>query len=273
MKRNKIRLIAVDMDGTLLMSDKGLHPDTPRDIAYAASRGIHVVYCTGRDISELGPYTEQLPDMRYGICASGSIVYDFQTGKNVYRCGIPQDTIVQTIRLVGEKTGMVHFLGDGMSIVCREQMEHMEDYHMGIYKDLYRRVATPVESMLAEARNHASIAKMNIYFCSEEEREKAFAKVRHLPLSFARAEKTSLEMTAPGVSKALGLQKLAEYLGIPMDQTAGIGDSDNDRAMLCATGTAIAMGNAQREIIELCDLVTEDNDHNGAGRAIRDLCG
>lgn len=271
MKRKNIKLIALDMDGTLLMSDKSIHPDTVRDVAYAAGQGVHMVYCSGRDVVELLPYAEDLPQIRYGICASGSIVYDFQEEKNIFRRAIPQEVVLEIIRLVGEKTGMIHFLGDGRSISCEEQIEHMEDYNMGIYKEMYRRVATPVESMQEEALRHGSIAKVNIYFRTEEDREKAFEKVRHLPLTFARAETTSLEMTAPGVSKALGLEKLAEHLGISMEETAGIGDADNDSAVLRAAGFAVAMANAEEQIKEMCDMVTDDNDHNGAGKAIRKM--
>lgn len=268
MKRRKISLIALDMDGTLLMSDKSIHPDTARDIAFAAEQGVHMVYCSGRDIVELEPYTGDLPQIRYGICTSGSVVYDFQEKRNIFRLAVPQKTVLEIIRLVGEKTGMIHFLGDGKSITCREQIEHMEDYRMGIYKELYRRVATAVESMREEALRHDSIAKVNIYFRSAEDRDGAFQKLKHLPLSFARAEETSLEMTAPGVSKALGLEKLAEYLGIPMEETAGIGDSDNDSAVLLAAGLSVAMGNAEDQIKEMCDMITDDNDHNGVGKAI-----
>jgi Cof subfamily protein (haloacid dehalogenase superfamily) len=273
MKRKKISLIALDMDGTLLMSDKSIHPDTISDIAFAAEHGVRMVYCSGRDIVELEPYTGDLPQIRYGICTSGSVVYDFQEKKNIFRLAVPQETVLEIIRLVGEKTGMIHFLGDGKSITCREQIEHMEDYRMGIYKELYRRVATAVESMQEEALRHDSIAKVNIYFRSAEDRDMAFQKLKHLPLSFARAEETSLEMTAPGVSKALGLEKLAEHLGIPMEETAGIGDSDNDSAVLKAAGLSVAMGNAEDKIKEMCDLLTDDNDHNGVGKAIRQIIG
>ena len=273
MKRKKISLIALDMDGTLLMSDKRIHPDTARDIAFAAEQGVHLVYCSGRDIVELDPYTGDLPLIRYGICTSGSIVYDFSEKKNIFRRAVPRETVMEIIRLVGEKTGMIHFLGDGNSIVCGEQMEHMEDYHMGVYKEMYHRVATLVESMQEEALRHDSIAKVNIYFRSAEDRDRAFQKLKHLPLSFARAEETSLEMTAPGVSKALGLEKLAEHLGIALQETAGIGDSDNDSAVLQAVGLSVAMGNAEDKIKDMCHMITDDNDHNGVGKAIRQIVG
>lgn len=273
MEKKKISLIALDMDGTLLMSDKSIHPDTVRDVAFADEQGVHMVYCSGRDIAELLPYAGALPQIRYGICTSGSIVYDFHERKNIYRRGIPREAVLDILRIIGEENGMFHFLGDGSSIARRDQIEHMEDFHMGVYKEMYRRVATAVDSMQEEALGHDSIAKVNIYFRSEEDRDRAFEKLRHLPLSFATAEKTSLEMTAPGVSKALGLQKLAQHLGIPMEETAGIGDADNDRAVLQAAGLSVAMGNAEDSIKEMCDMITDDNDHNGAGKAIRRIIG
>ena len=268
-----IKLIALDMDGTLLMSDKTIHPDTPQDIAFAAAKGVHVVYSTGRDISELTSYIPQLPDMRYGICASGSIVYDFQEERAVFRRAIPREVVLEVISIIGEETGMFHFLGDGVSVASEKQIECMEDFQMGIYKELFRKVATPVPSMLEEAKRRSSVPKMNIYFRSGEERAAAWEKVKHLPLYFATVEKTSLEMTASGVSKASGLRELADYLGIALEETAGIGDADNDREILETVGISVAMENAEEKIRRMCSMVTDDNDHNGVGKALRKLLG
>ena len=72
-----IRLIALDMDGTLLMTDKTVHPDTIRDIEEATRRGISVAYCTGRAVPELSSYVDTLSAMRFGVCLAGALVYDF----------------------------------------------------------------------------------------------------------------------------------------------------------------------------------------------------
>ena len=95
--------------------------------------------------------------------------------------------------------------------------------------------------------------------------------MKNLPLTFATVGDTVLEMTAPGVSKAFGINVLANRLGISMEEIIGIGDSDNDREMLSAVGFAVAMGNAEEEILQMSRLVTADNDHNGVGEAIRKL--
>ena len=144
---------------------------------------------------------------------------------------------------------------------------------MGVYQPLYLQVATQVADMQEEAKRHDSIPKINVYFRTEEERNKAYVELKHLPLTFAFAEKTSLEMNAQNVSKATGLVQLADFLGITIDQTAGIGDADNDRAVLGKVGFPIAMGNANADIKAICKFVTEDNDHNGVGAAIRHIMG
>ena len=205
MERKNYRIIALDMDGTLLTSDKTIAPDTVRDIRAASEHGIHVVYCTGRAVPELKLY--------------------FVT--------------------------------------------HIKDFHAGIYQPMFERITRKVADMAEEARHLTSIGKVNIYFRSSEDCHACYEELRILPLSFAMPEETTLEMTAQGVTKGSGLKALADYLHIPMEQTVGIGDSDNDRAMLHDVGLSVAMGNAQADIKAQCDLITEDNDHNGVGEAIR----
>ncbi len=269
----KYKLIALDMDGTLLMSDKRIHPDTIRDIAYAVDKGVNIVYSTGRGPVELKPVAAELPMIRWGICASGSQVYDFQEKKVVFRKEIPGELVREVIRIVGEETGMVNFLTDSQSIARADQIARMEEFHMKAYQQVYEEVATIVPSMMEEAKRHASVPKMNIYFRSPADREKAFADLRHLPLTYILTEKTSLEITAEGVTKALGLEKLAGHLGISLEETVGIGDGDNDRALLELAGFAVAMRNATPGIQRISDFVTDDNDHNGVGKAIRRLIG
>lgn len=272
MKKNRYKLIALDMDGTLLMPDKSVHPDTIRDIGEADGRGIHVVYCSGRAVAELLPYVDRLRVMRYAVCMSGALVYDFQERRSIFSRGVPRELVMEIVRAAKEDDGMLHFLTEDASIVRKDQLTHMADYNMGVYQDSFLRVVRPAEDMEKEALCHDVIPKVNIYFHSVEARRKGYEMLKELPLTFAFAEGSSLEMTAPGVTKASGLRKLTEHLGISMEETIGIGDADNDRAALEAVGFSVAMGNAEESIKQLCDAVTADNLNNGVGRAIRKYC-
>lgn len=267
----KYKMIALDMDGTLLMSDKSVHPDTIRDIERAGEKGIHVAYCSGRAIAEIMPYVPLLPTMRYAVCMSGALVYDFEKKRSIYRRGIAREYVRQIVAAAGDD-GMVHFLTDEESVALSGQISRMADFHMGIYQSMFEQTARGVEDMAAEAERYDSLPKVNIYFRSGEARKQGYKRLSHLPLTFALAEETGLEMTAEGVTKAAGLKSLADNLGISMKETMGIGDADNDRAVLQAVGLSVAMGNADEDIKKLCHAITEDNDHNGVGEAIRKYC-
>ncbi|MDE7359124.1 MAG: Cof-type HAD-IIB family hydrolase [Lachnospiraceae bacterium] len=268
----RYKLIALDMDGTLLRSDKSLDPATVRDIEEAAGQGVQAVYSTGRAMIELLSYVRQMPSMRYAVCLSGALVYDFQEQRSIFCRELPGACIGEIVETAVRYDAMAHFLTERESIVRVDQISHMSDFHMGVYQPMFLELTRRVEDMAAEAARYDSIPKVNVYFRSVRDRAEAYEALKHLPLSFAFAEGASLEMNAAGVTKASGLQALTAHLGITMAETVGIGDADNDRAMLEAVGLSVAMGNAAEDIKALCDVVTEDNDHNGVGKAIRRYC-
>ena len=263
------KLIAVDMDGTLLQSDKTIHHDSITDIQAAVEKGIQIVYCTGRALPELQSYVEILPMVRYAVCYSGAIVYDYKENRCICRTEIEQGYIEKIIETAEKYKAMVHFLTEKESIVASADVTHMKDFHMGVYQTMFMEVTRPVEDMREEGKLHNSLAKINIYFRSAKERSRGYEELKHLPLTFTLAEETSLEMTAQYVTKATGLQHLAEYLNMPISQVAGIGDADNDRDMLSKVGFSVAMGNASDDMKSHCDFITKDNDHNGVGEAIQ----
>ena len=269
MERKHYRIIALDMDGTLLTTDKTNAPDTVRDIRAASERGIHVVYCTGRAVPELKLYFDMVPMMRYAVCSTGALVYDRVEKHCIDRRPVKSELAAALAETAKRYRAMPHILTDDETIVAADEVTHMKDFHAGIYQPMFERITRKVADMAEEARHLTSIGKVNIYSRSSEDCHACYEELRTLPLSFAMPEETTLEMTAQGVTKGSGLRALADYLHIPMAQTVGIGDSDNDRAMLHDAGLSVAMGNAQADIKAQCDLITEDNDHNGVGEAIR----
>ena len=266
------RLIALDMDGTLLRDDKSVDPGTIRDIEAAACAGIEVVYSSGRAVAELLPYVHVLPSIRYGVCMSGALVYDFRECRPVYRKAVEQKYVMQIAAEAAGADAMLQLLTEGGAYVSAEQVTHMEDFHMEQYQALYREVATLEADMMQTAARLPYVEKVNVFYRTAADRARGYEALKELPLTFAFAEETSLEMNAEGVTKAAGLRTLTDHLGITMDETVGIGDGENDRAMLEAVGLSIAMGNASEAIREICDFVTDDNEHNGVGKAIRKWC-
>ena len=257
------------MDDTLLTPDKTVHPDTVRDIRSASENAIQIVYCSGRGQIEIRPYYQVLNTIRYAICSNGSFIYDCLEERCIFRDEIEGQYVVKITEMALEAGAMPFFeLEDGI-MLAKKDLDHIEDYHMEMYKPLYDRYATCVDDMLEAARRISAAPKLNIYFRTPEDRAEGLRRVSHLPLHYNFAETTSLEVVAPGVTKGTGFRQLAKYLGIPMSETAAIGDSYNDQEMLLAAALPIAMGNARPEILSLCRFHTDDNLHNGVGKALR----
>ena len=160
---------------------------------------------------------------------------------------------------------------DAESIVQTDQFESMGNYGMGVYKPMYERVVT-VWDDLYEAYCAAPfpVEKVNFYHRDPEARERTKERLREagLPVIMVNAEKGSLELSAEGVDKGAGLQKLCEYLKLPLDKTIAVGDADNDITILQKAGLAAAMGNALPNIKKLADVQVSDCDHDGCAEVI-----
>lgn len=267
---SQYELIAFDMDGTLLNSQKEITPRTLAALKKAAAAGKQIVLSTGRCRPELTAYTALVPGIRYFICTSGALVYDVHEQKEIYKKPLEPELVRRLLEISKEEDLMVHLL-DAESIVQTDQFESMGNYGMGVYKPMYERVVT-VWDDLYEAYCAAPfpVEKVNFYHRDPEARERTKERIREagLPVIMVNAEKGSLELSAEGVDKGAGLQKLCEYLKLPLDKTIAVGDADNDITILQKAGLAAAMGNALPNIKKLADVQVSDCDHDGCAEVI-----
>lgn len=265
---NQYQLIAVDMDGTLLNSEKKITPGVAEAIRRAAGHGKTVVISTGRCIAEMREYMEILSEVQYMICVSGALIYDCRDKKVLYSNKIERDIVSELLETVRGRDIMIHLLGQE-SIVERDKIQHMDRYHMGIYRPLYERVTTPAENIYDYFyKEQRSFEKVNFYHTSTREREITRAAISHLPVELKNSEETSLECSVRGVNKGTGLRILCRHLGIDPAAAIAVGDADNDIDILSAAGLSLAMGNANEQIKNMCDAILPDNDHDGCAAAI-----
>ena len=127
----KYRLITLDMDGTLLNSEKEISERTKAMIRRAAEEGKIIALSTGRGLSELSEYLEQVPEIGYLDCTSGAMIYDCKEKKVVVSTPMPVEVMQKVMALAEEENVMVHFLSTD-SVVEQSKYEQMEKYHMGV---------------------------------------------------------------------------------------------------------------------------------------------
>ena len=271
--KKEYRLIALDMDGTVLNDAKQIDEATQNAIHQALKKGVEVVFCTGRSLSEMQDILQEFPDMHYLCGESGAFVYDVSGKKILHQDRIPLEAAKELRRASVRKDIMPCVFSDGICYANEKQIFQMERYQMGQYQSAYEKICEGTGDVLKwMTEEDRPMEKINFYHTSTEERAETRGylegKGLHAQLELVDSETSSLECSPKGVSKASGLKYLCEELGIRMEETAMVGDADNDIAALKAAGLAIAMGNANERVKAVSDLEVADNNHQGCAQAI-----
>lgn len=266
------RLIALDMDGTLLSSQKEITPKTCAAIRQATAQGVYVVMCTGRGQREVEDYFRLLPEIRYAICNSGAYIYDSVDKVYLYPHPLSEELLAQVMDVMEPRDTLAQIFVEGVPYFTQEKMDSIDTYQVGYFKDLFLKSGIVCANAYDVARAHTDrVFKFCFYHRSPEQRSESRQLLAHLPLEMADAETSSLEVSPAGIDKGATLRTLCDHLGIHISETIAVGDSFNDLSVLKVAGCAVAMGNAREEVKAVCDLIVADCDHDGVAEAIETL--
>lgn len=259
------QLLALDMDGTLLTSDKRISPRTLEAIRQATARGVAVALSTGRALIEIDEYRGALRGaIRYASLSSGGHLFDLAHNQTIAARTFETSDALAIAEYGLDRDAMVHVMTTTQSVATRADVDRMDQLGMGVYQDMFRSICTYVDDIRPFIAAHpGEVCKINLYHPSSEARDLSLQQLPKLEAQVARAEQTSLEFSPAGVSKALGLQLLCDHLRCTLGECVAVGDSFNDLDALEAAGLAVAMGNAPEEVKARADAVVADNDHDG----------
>lgn len=266
-----IKLVAIDMDGTLLNSKKELLEETKQYFKNFHNKNTEtlLVLCTGRPESGIRPYLKDLgylEENHYIISQNGANIYESQTGKRVMDAFVDSAAIQKWIEL-GKKHG-ISVMGAGV------------DYYYSFDEDPTEWMEFDVKLVSGKLKRIPTKESLNtdfykILLMGDEEQLNEFET--YIPQEWrdefyvVRSQKYLVEVLTKGVNKAFGLEKLAQKLNIQPSEIAAIGDAANDIEMLEYAGLAVAMGNASEEVKAIADIVTDTNENNGVIKAIDQL--
>lgn len=269
--KKRIRLIALDMDGTTFNSRKEITNRTRRTIAEAVERGIQVFPATGRPKSYLPQEIMSIPGVHYASTSNGASIIDMNKEAPLYEDLIPAERMPDIIRRIKDLPVIIELFYKGACYCDRSTLPVIEQilqerpsvqngqapeiYEDGIFDRLLQD-PFPVEKV------HLIFSDLKI----RKEIMDFYQKENILDVTSAFAE--NLELTSKTATKSNALLRLAGILGISQEETMAIGDSFNDLDMLEAAGTSVAMGNAEPEIKETADYITKSNDEDGVAYAI-----
>ena len=268
------KLLTLDLDGTTLDSQKKIPHETIEALKKLRSMNVEVAIASGRGVAELIDYREMTDEIRFAILLSGALVYDCQELKPVAYRAIDPKLQREIIQAGIDENAMVQILTSGKSICRQIDIDHMDDFAMGIYHSMYERVCERCENFFDVVEKYSDeICKINIYHRSIKSCDVTQARLKKFPLEVVRAEELGLEMNSLGISKAVGLRDLCEHLKIDLSEVISIGDAYNDLELLKIVGRSVAMGNAEDQVKKIADEITLTNDENGVLATIRKYFG
>ena len=270
-----IRIIALDLDGTLLDSDKNLSEANRAALAAVAAKGILVVPTTGRFFGMMPPAVRDLPFVRYAITVNGAQVYDRETDTAIVREELPLEQALAIMRYLDGFDVIYDCYQDDWGYVSRSMYERAGDYisDRGIL-ELFYRSRTPVEDLKAYLRARGgSVQKAQMHFRDLRAKKK---ELEELPALFPEVAVSSsvpsnIEINILRANKGEALCSLCAALGIPPEETLAFGDGTNDLSMIRAAGCGVAMGNADFAVKAAADAVCDDNEHDGLAKYLEKL--
>ena len=260
------RLIALDLDGTVLTSNVDILPSTVEAVAYARSKGVKVIVCTGRIVGEAAVFSKEIGASSLLISAGGAAISDVRTARNVKEWAMPWDIGARVVEAVQNRpvTVMI-YVGDRLylnpysdEILCNTKRTE------GFWAS---KVVLP--DVAAAIREHRFPVSKVFARGDQKILAEALSEINQLPgIHITRSAENNFEVMPEGVNKGLSLRELTHVMGISMDDVMAIGDSDNDSDMLKIVGMPVVMGNGDEAVKQLAKYVTDTNDNDGVAKAI-----
>lgn len=256
-------MLVLDIDGTLVGSDKTISEKTREAIIKAQQRGKIVAIASGRSIAGIRKTASNISLEQYGgyvIAYNGTTVVNCKTGECIYNQMVPKELVkpvyeaakrVNAEIVVYNDNTKEMISGNGLNEYIKIDAEAC-NVTINEVSDFVKAINFPFNKFLLSGKpEHMA------------EVEKIMAKEFGDRLNVFRSDPFYVELLPRYVDKGVAVEKLVKHLDIQREKVICIGDSYNDLPMLRFAGMGVAMGNAQQEVKEMADYVTASNDEDG----------
>ena len=236
------KLIALDLDGTLLTDDKRISDENKKWIRYATDHGVTVIFSTGRGIQTAGSIWKELELDSPMVLLNGAEIWE-GPNKLFKRTFLSRD-IVRRLYEIASSRGDWYW---GYSV---ESLTGNDEWTSEMFERDWMKfgIGSHHAETLAQIREEL---------------------LRWGTIEVTASAHTNMEITAKDISKKSGVSEVCKLLGITMSDVIAVGDNDNDSKLLQAAGLGVAMANAVDHVKSIADVVTAPNNEDGIAAAIR----
>lgn len=268
-------LIATDLDGTLLTTGSAApHPDAVEAVHRAIAAGVPVIFATGRSPVDILPIAEMVGHRWLAVCNDGTALVDLRNDEVIRTHPMPTAEKIELVQRLRGTYPEVKFLLDKVKLGA------IPADRRGLF------VETGFEAPWAWALDGAAevadimevvadpdVVKIAAFIDADGQDDELFSAIKELTSDLAtvvriHSEKTFVDFSMRGISKASGVAEFAELFGVDQAHVFAVGDLHNDVEMLGWAGFSFAVANAHPEVQEIADLIVPSNDEGGVAHVI-----
>lgn len=267
-----IRLIALDMDGTLLNDQKELSPGNRAALESCISHGIEIVPATGRPAAGIPEDMKKIAGIRYAILTNGARIENFREGRIIAQELMDWELAYEILEMISRYPVAYDPYIQGRGKMEARFRNHLEDY--GLPPAMQKLVLSSrdeVEDELALVKAwKVPVEKINIFTKDRKLRRELWEKIaQYKELAVTSSLDYNVEINAAAATKGNALLQLAKHLGLKPEQTMAMGDGSNDLSMIEAAGVGVAMANGMDILKQKADYITRSNEEDGVAAAIQ----
>ena len=286
------KLVAVDLDGTLLNSYGEVTEYTKEVIKKVQQKGLKFIIASGRPMDSIKSISKDIEADKYFIAGNGAIIYDTQKQEIIYEKYIPKQKVLEIAKICEEnnifyniyteKNVITQYLKYNVLYYFKENLKKEPDKKTNIMV---------VNNMYEFIKNSEEMKCIKITICDESKiifnsiikklknvKDIEVLDVLHMSRKLIKQgtedvaiEYFFTEITSSEVDKINAIKNLIKILGIDIKEVIAIGDNINDKKMIEEAGLGICMGQASEKIKEVSKIVTEDNNNDGVAKALEEV--
>lgn len=272
----EIGLIALDLDDTLLDSDKHVSPRNEAVLRRAADAGVEIVPASGRFYGAFPEEVKRLDFIHYVISVNGAEIRDLRTDEVIYTAELPLETALRIMDHLAALPVIYDCYMGGWGWMTESLQNQAADYAPNVhYLDMLLHKRSPVPELRAFLREKGrDVQKIQFFIKNAADKPAVMADLaaRFPDTNVTSSVSNNVEINAPGANKGAALLALAEHLGLARAQTMAFGDQLNDLSMIEAAGVGVAMGNADAALKAAADHITADCNDDGVALAVAKYC-
>lgn len=261
----KIKAIALDLDGTLLTSDKKISEVNKQILKDLENKGVKIFIVTGRTYVSAKPFAEELDIDSAIIAYNGAKVVDYKNDEIIFELPLGKEHTKKVISLGKERGFHINLYQNNQWFV--EDLDREETLHYAKMTGL-----TPIKKSFDDFENY-DMTKITIQDMKNSQEFNNFCqalkKLFGSEVYTAKSQYFLFEILNKNVNKGIVLKKVLKTYGITPEECVAFGDASNDLEMLTSVKYGVAMGNSSLELKSQVNYITDTNDNNGVAKFLK----